>query len=189
MSEIRTFIAVELDAPMRHALAGLQERIRRALGPPIRWVKPEGMHLTLKFLGQTPEDLAPSIADALDAAARRSRPFTIELGEPGGFPNTRRPRVLWAALRGDLDALADLRQNVEEMVSPLGFPTEDRAFRPHLTLGRASGDVRIAPERWEAAELRADAACQAVRQVALMKSDLGPGGPRYSRLHAAALSA
>ena len=55
-------------------------------------------------------------------------------------------------MRGDLDVLADLRQNIEEMVSPLGFPTEDRAFRPHLTLGRASGNVRIAPERWEAAD-------------------------------------
>ena len=187
MTSIRTFIAVELDAPMRDALAGLQEHIRRALDPPMRWVKPEGMHLTLKFLGQTPEDLVPSIADALDAAARRSRPFTIELGEPGGFPNIRRPRVLWAAVRGDLDALADLRQNVEEMVAPLGFPTEDRAFRPHLTLGRASGDVRIAPERWEAADLKADAAGQTVRHVALVKSDLGPGGARYTRLHAAAL--
>ena len=66
MTSIRTFIAVELDASMRDALAGLQERIRRALGPPMRWVKPEGMHLTLKFLGQAPEDLVPSIADALD---------------------------------------------------------------------------------------------------------------------------
>lgn len=187
MTSIRTFIAVELDAPMRDALAGLQERIRRALGPPMRWVKPEGMHLTLKFLGQTPEDLVPSIADALAAAARRSRPFTIDLGNPGGFPNTRRPRVLWAAVRGDLDALADLRQNVEEMVAPLGFPTEDRAFRPHLTLGRAAGDVRIAPERWSAAGLDADPVGQTVRHVALMKSDLGPGGARYTRLHAAAL--
>ncbi len=172
---------------MRDALAALQERIRRALDPSMRWVKPEGMHLTLKFLGQTREDLVPSIADALDAAARRSRPFAIELGEPGGFPNTRRPRVLWAAVRGDLDALADLRQNVEEMVAPLGFPTEDRAFRPHLTLGRAAGDVRIAPERWEAAGLKADPVNRMVTQVALMKSELGPGGARYIRLHAAAL--
>jgi len=187
VSQVRTFIAVELDAPMRDALAGLQERIRRALGPPMRWVKPEGMHLTLKFLGRTPEDLLPSIADALAAAARRSRPFAIELDEPGGFPNTRRPRVLWAAVRGDLDALADLRQNVEEMIAPLGFPTEDRAFRPHLTLGRATGDVRIAPETWAAAELDADTVSQTVREVALMKSDLGPGGARYSRLHSAAL--
>lgn len=189
MSQVRTFIAVEIDAPVRDALAGLQDRIRRALGPPMRWVKPEGMHLTLKFLGQTPEDLVPSIADALDAAARRSRPFTIELGEPGGFPNTRRPRVLWAAVRGDLDALADLRQNVEEMVAPLGFPTEGRAFRPHLTLGRAAGDVRIAPERWEATELKPAAVSQTVHHVALMKSDLGPGGARYTRLHAATLTA
>ena len=86
MSGVRTFIAVELDGPMRDALAALQEHVRRELGPPMRWVKPEGMHLTLKFLGQTPEDLLPSIADALAAAARRSRPFAIELGESGGFP-------------------------------------------------------------------------------------------------------
>ena len=187
MTSIRTFIAVDLDDPVRDALAGLQERIRCELSPSMRWVKPEGMHLTLKFLGQTPEDLVPPIADALDAAARRSRPFTIELGEPGGFPNTRRPRVLWAAVRGDLDALADLRQNVEEMVSPLGFTTEDRAFRPHLTLGRASSDVRIAPERWEASGIKAAAASQTVHQVALMKSDLGLGGARYTRLPAAEL--
>lgn len=188
MTAIRTFIAVDLDDPMRDALAGLQERIRRELSPSMRWVRTEGMHLTLKFLGQAPEGLVPSIADALDAAARRSRPFAIELGEPGGFPDTRRPRVLWAAVRGDLDVLADLRQNVEEMVSPLGFPTEDRAFRPHLTLGRASGNVRIAPERWEAAALKAADVSQTVRHVALMKSDLGPGGARYTRLHAAALN-
>ena len=145
------------------------------------------MHLTLKFLGQTSEDLVPSIADALDTAARRSRPLAIELGESGAFPNIRRPRVLWAAVRGDLDGLADLRQNVEEMIAPLGFPTEERAFRPHLTLGRAAGDVRIDPERWAAVGLQAAAARQTVRQVALMKSDLGPGGARYTRLHAAAL--
>ena len=187
MSGVRTFIAVELDGPMRDALAALQERIRRELGPPMRWVKPEGMHLTLKFLGQTPEDLLSSIADALAAAARRSRPFAIELGEAGGFPTPRRPRVLWAAVRGDLDALADLRQNVEEMIAPLGFPTEQRAFRPHLTLGRAAGEVRIAPERWTAAGIESPAVRQTVRRVVLMKSELGPGGARYSRLHAADL--
>jgi len=187
VSGVRTFVAVELDGPMRDALAALQAQIRRELDPPMRWVKPEGMHLTLKFLGQTREDLVPSIADALTAAARRSRPFTIELGEPGGFPNVRRPRVLWAAVRGDLDALADLRQNVEEMIAPLGFPTEGRAFRPHLTLGRAAGEARIAPERWAAAGLESAAVGQTVGHVALMKSELGPGGARYSRLAAAEL--
>lgn len=191
---LRLFIAVELPADVRAALARLQERLK-ALDRDriVRWTSIEGVHLTLKFLGETPADRLDALEAGLRGAAARSGAFALRMEGVGCFPNTRRPRVVWAGVRGDLATLSALQERVERAIAPLGFPRENRAFSPHLTLGRARQGappaalaalgahmerVASAPERGP--EWR-------VAAVSLMRSDLRPSGAVYTQLAAVAL--
>ncbi len=192
MTMLRTFIAVELDRELLGSLVALQDRLREHVAPrSIRWVRPEGIHLTLKFLGETRPDQVEAVKVALDRAASEVRPFAFTVGGMGCFPNTRRPRVIWVGLYEPSGTLSRLRDAVESHVAPLGFPTEKRPFRPHLTLGRVQryasksevrevGEVIAAGETGTLDEMR-------VGQVSYIKSDLRPGGAVYTTLHRARL--
>ena len=158
----------------------------------VRWVKPEAIHLTLKFLGDTPSEKVGAVKDALAQAAAQVSPFTFAVSGLGCFPNTRRPRVLWVGLQDPTGALARLRDAVEAQVVPLGFPTEARPFRPHLTLGR----VQRHASKSEVIEVGAvvfnsqvgDIGEMAVSSVSYIKSDLQPGGSVYTTLAEASLA-
>ncbi len=115
----------EATAPLRHRVAAVQ------------WVRPEGIHLTLKFLGDAPDDRAAELTAALARAASGARALTLALGGFGVFPDFRRPRIVWVGIAPD-PALEILQHRVEQEFAPLGFPTEARPFRPHATLGRTS---------------------------------------------------
>jgi 2'-5' RNA ligase len=192
MTMLRTFIAVELDKELLGNLVALQDRLREQVAPrSIRWVRPEGIHLTLKFLGETRPDQVEAVKVALDRAASEIRPFAFTVGGMGCFPNTRRPRVMWVGLYEPAGTLSRLRDAVESHVAPLGFPTEKRPFRPHLTLGRVQrhasksevreiGEVIAATEIGTLDEMR-------VERVSYIKSDLRPGGAVYTTLHEAQL--
>jgi RNA 2',3'-cyclic 3'-phosphodiesterase len=187
----RLFVAIDLGEEARRALTGAQEAGRRA-GLPVRWVAPGGAHLTLKFLGSTDRALVGPIGTALGAVAARHRPLSLRTGPPGAFPNPRRPRVLWLGLDGALDRLAALQGDVEDALADLGFPREARAFRPHLTLGRArEGAAWPGPDAFAAAFAGVPkvAAPLPVERIHLMRSELGPGGARYTTLHDAPLGA
>lgn len=153
---LRLFVAVELPDDVRSALAGSIDLLRNAgAGAGLRWVRPEAMHLTLKFLGSTPEEKLPAIEDALDEAARDVAPFVLQLAGFGSFHGGRGEiqhrgtresyhynlRVVWVGVQGDVEALRQLAARVEEHVAPLGFPTEKRAFSAHLTLARVRDDA------------------------------------------------
>lgn len=184
---LRLFVAVELPDPVREALADLQGQLRRRGLEGLRWVRPEGIHLTLKFLGETPADRLEAISVALAEAARSVAPFPLVLGSPGTFGDRRGPRVLWVDVAGDLHPLRRLQERVERAMVALGFPPEERPFSPHLTLAR----VRAPAPRDTAARI-----AQAVRQVrlpplemevrelSLMRSTLLPEGAHYQRLAA-----
>ena len=190
---LRTFIAVELEPEVRDALARVQAKLKR--GAPdgaVKWVNPEGIHLTLKFLGDMPVSKVSKVADAMAAARAGLGAFDLAVEGRGCFPNYRRPRVIWVAAN-DLSGstLTRLQAAVERLVSPLGFPTEEREFSPHLTLGRIARNVSPAAEA-AVGQLVLDTvveriALQRVTAVSLIRSDLRPTGPVYYTLATAVL--
>ncbi|MGD2206022.1 MAG: RNA 2',3'-cyclic phosphodiesterase [Anaerolineae bacterium] len=192
MSTLRTFIAIELDEELREALGQLQDQLHRQVAPrSVRWVRPEGIHLTLKFLGDTPMDKVHEVKTVLAQAAGEVGPFTIIAAELGCFPNTRRPRVLWVGLEELTGKLMQLRDAIEAHVAPLGFPTERRRFHPHLTVGRvhrraSKSEVREIGQMVTTSEI-GTLDEMTVTSVSYIKSDLRPSGAVYTTLFEAAL--
>lgn len=131
---MRTFIAAELG---ENVLAGLTELMAelKPFGRDIRWAKPQGIHLTFKFLGEITPNQIVSIDEALSRAVTACEPCRVKAGTLGGFPDLKRPRVLWVGL-DNIQALENIHRPVERELAQIGFPPEKRAFRPHLTLGR-----------------------------------------------------
>ena len=192
MTTLRTFIAIDLSAEVRASLGGLQDRLRGELGSrSVRWVQPQGIHLTLKFLGDTPQGQLDEIQRALARAAAGVEPFTVSAEGVGCFPNVRQPRVVWVGLQEATGALLRLRNAVESEVAPLGFPTEGRAFQPHLTLGRVQRDASPGEARRVGQVVAATATGRlgemAVSAVSYIKSDLRPTGAVYTTLFEGAL--
>lgn len=184
---LRTFIALELGDDLRTALADLQAQLKRRVAPQaVRWVRPDGIHLTLKFLGDTPPDDVPLIQAALADAASQAAPFVVRAEGLGCFPNPRRPRVVWVGVSEPTGALQALRDGVEAHVAPLGYPTERRRFSPHLTLGRVHRRASTS-EAAEVGQVVRTASVGLVGQlqathVRFIKSDLRPTGAVYTTL-------
>ena len=191
MESVRAFIAIELPDSVKAVLSRLQEDLRRGNQHPVKWVGPEGMHLTLKFLGNVAAPAIPDIASAVSASAEPTTPFELGLGRVGAFPNLRAPRVVWVAVEGETTTLAALQERVERALLPLGFEPEKRAFSAHLTLGRVR--ERASPaDRRRLGEVVASLAIEhparfEVRSISLMRSTLAREGAIYDRLHEAAL--
>ncbi len=191
--QIRTFIAVELDQARRKALGKIQELLKREpAGRYVRWVAPEGIHLTLKFLGGVDSQRMDELQAAVAEACQGIPPFQLTLSGVGAFPNTRRSRVVWVGLVGDVAIAARLADQIEAASAKLGFPREERPFSPHLTLGRIKRDASSSDQQFvgemvtraqvaELGEIKA-------RQVSIMKSDLRPTGSVYTRLYAVELA-
>ena len=181
---IRTFIAVETSPEVRAAAAGLTDRLKRGWrASEVRWVPPENLHLTLRFLGETEETGVAPLTAALDVVTAGTAPCRLTLGPLGAFPDARRPRVLWLGLKGaDTAALRSLQRRIEERVTGLGWEHEGRPFSPHLTLGRIRPGRGADPGAgWTRAAVPELAF--RVDEVVLMRSDLRPDGARYSVLH------
>jgi len=186
VEQIRTFIAIELDEAVVVALGELQSRLRREVRlSQVRWVRPEGIHLTLKFLGDVPADRVGQVGDALRRACDGFGPLSLTLADLGCFPNLRRPRVVWVGVQGDVDALGRLQASVEKHVAPLGFPTEKRRFSPHLTLGRVKRATRSEAQQLGQQIEKMDVGTvgtMTAQAVRLMRSDLKPTGAEYTCL-------
>jgi len=154
----------------------------RAFGQP-RWVRVDGLHLTLRFLGATPDVRQPALAAAIEAAIRGVAPFRVVLSGGGAFPNPTRPRVLWIGIVEGVKALASLAGQLNGLLRPLGWPPEGRPFAPHLTLARADGipgaDVRARRLIEVARDVRLS---WEVDRIVLYKSLLGRGPARYEAL-------
>jgi 2'-5' RNA ligase len=189
----RTFIAIELDEELRDNLGRLQDRLAGQVAPgSVRWVRPEGIHLTLKFLGDTTVDKVEEVKAALTQAAAGVGPFSFAVTGLGCFPNARRPRVVWVGIQELTGTLARLRDSVEDHVAPLGFPTEKRPFSPHLTLGRAHRRASKSEVR-EIGQVVASSTIgivgdQTVTSLSYIRSELTPRGAVYTTLSEAALS-
>ena len=180
---MRLFVAVNLPADVREAVWTAAEPARRG-SPPVRWVGPDGIHVTLKFLGEVADERLDELRQALGRAAAGIRRFTLELAGGGVFPGPSRARVFWAGVVAE-PQLELLQHAVEREIAPLGFATEVRAFHPHVTLGRAErdaapGDLRRAAERITAVGF---AGSVLVETVDLMRSRLSPRGAAYEAVH------
>ena len=184
---LRTFIAIELDETLRIAIGRVQGKFKR-LAPPggVKWVASDSIHLTLKFLGDTPRSRIPQLEAALQAACAAFAPFEFTVEGRGCFPNIHRPRVIWVAVRDKGQALARLQQDVEKCVAPLGWPTEERGFSPHLTVGRVAkgADRATETEIGQIVERSVveQIGVQRVTAVSLIQSDLRPTGAVYTEL-------
>jgi len=185
---VRTFVAVETGAEVRRAAVELIEQLRAA-GADVKWVAPENLHLTLKFLGDVALTETARICDALARAAAEVEPFEFELAGAGAFPNTSRPRTIWLGATGDDRPIRALVDCVEKRLQKLGFRREGRRFQTHLTLGRLR---RPGPEVRQLGELLKEladypAGKTRVSEVVLFSSQLTPAGPIYAPLGRARL--
>lgn len=176
---MRLFVALNLPAAERQRIHESTRRLREG-GFPVRWVAPEQIHLTMKFLGHVADARAGEIERAVRDSARGVRPFELRVGGVGGFPNLRNPRVVWLGVE-PAPEMESLYGELEDQLDALSFDRETRAFHPHLTLGRAQSDAR-------AAALRGlDATCAEigyrsvvpVRTLDLMESHLKRSGAEY----------
>jgi RNA 2',3'-cyclic 3'-phosphodiesterase len=173
---VRTFVAVFPPPEVRKALVGAARELP-VVGE-VRWVRPENVHLTLKFLGDVLEDLPGRVAEVLEPVRERHKPFEAEPAGFGAFPSARRARILWAGIGEGSEPLRALAEDVEASLEPLGFEREDRVYMPHLTLGRA----RRRPVVLEAVESPSTVPGFSVRHVELVQSVRGDAGVTYSTL-------
>lgn len=184
---MRAFIAIHLPDDVKEYLGNLTDKLAETVPPrAVRWVRPDRMHLTLRFLGDTDVGLLPAIKGALDETAAQHPPFILQLHGFGCFPNCRRPRVLWAGVNGNLAQAASLKETLDTSLAPLGWEAEDRPFRPHLTLGRVNDARLLASQKWPVAIKSLAIPAQAIH---LIESELTPQGPIYTDLHSSALQA
>lgn len=165
---------------------GEAARALRERSFPVRWVPPENVHLTLKFLGEVPDERVPDLAPAVDGVAAGLAAFDMVITDFGAFPSLRRPQVVWVGVELS-PTLGALQMGIEDAMARLGFPKEKRPFHPHLTLGRAHKRASAADFRGlaELVEQLAYSDSFRVGSVDVMKSRLAPSGAQYEVVHSA----
>jgi 2'-5' RNA ligase len=179
---LRCFVAIEIPEQIKSFLGEIEERLKKYRAD-IRWVKPENIHLTLKFMGNTEEANIKKISLVIDEVCHRYHPFCFKVKGIGAFPNKRTPRVLWTGIENN-DKLRSLQRDIEDGLTSAGFKKEEKGFSAHITLGRFKSlrgkDVLfnnikdLEDKEFGSVDVRA---------VSLMKSDLHPDGARYTRIY------
>jgi 2'-5' RNA ligase len=183
---IRSFIAIELPEAVKTGLQQLQTELTLPQYSFVKCVAPEGMHLTLKFLGNISAQKVTDITGVMEQASQGVSPFQLQITEVGAFPNLKRPRVLWVGIKGEVDKLVGWQQRLDNGLVPLGFVKEARPFTPHLTLARlrencSPGDILHFGEMVASSHVEVDYKFT-VTSLNLMRSQLFPSGAVYSRL-------
>jgi 2'-5' RNA ligase len=187
----RLFVAIPIPSPLRDAVTALVDGVRSAGDPAVRdvrWVRLDGLHLTVRFLGPTEEEHVADVAAAVDQTARRLAPFEVVIAGGGAFPSVARPRALWLGVAEGVNELAAAAVALDDALAEVGWPRDERPYRAHLTLARSDG-VRAGP----AVARRLIDAAAAVREpfraesLVLFESISGGGPARYVRLHEASL--
>ena len=144
-SRVRVFVAVELSDPVKAEMGKLIAAIDALELRGVRTVRAEGLHLTLRFLGDVDSDVVPSIISAMETAAAESAPFELSLAGTGAFPNTATPRTLWVGMKGDLDRLVTLQRGVQSALETAGFGRSSERFSPHVTIARSPRPRTVHP--------------------------------------------
>jgi 2'-5' RNA ligase len=185
---MRTFIAIELPQRITAALENVQKTLKSSKLK-IRWVQPENIHLTLKFLGDTPPEAVDPINRTLSESVRGYDPISLSAKGSGAFPGLKNPRVIWVGLSGQISQLKALQQTLEENLTSLGYEKEKRTFKGHLTLGRIKGavdPVKLNAALNEVMAFRTESFL--VDRIFLFQSDLKPTGPIYTKIASAILA-
>ena len=185
MEQMRSFIAIELPDDLKVKLTQLEAQLKSGEPSGVRWVDPNSIHLTLKFLGDITMGRIGEITMAMEKAARAVSPFHLDVKNLGVFPNLKRVQVVWVGMSGEVAQLEHLQRSIESNLACLGFAPERRPFMAHLTLVRlgrqTSLDERqrfgqlIAGTRFEAGTIKVDA-------ISLMQSELTRAGAVHSQI-------
>lgn len=192
MNQLRAFIAIDLPQPIQEAIEKQTSRLRQAAGDGlVRWIPPQNIHLTLKFLGNIAASHMDFLKQLLHQTADSHQPFDVQIGGIGSFPNSKLPRVLWAGVHAPAD-LASLQKTIEAGAARLGYEKEARPFSPHLTLGRVrqgidSRDLQKISSALNGIQI-GNIGSARVDAVHLYKSELRPEGSLYTKLFSAPLS-
>jgi 2'-5' RNA ligase len=188
MPSIRSFVAIELSPDTKAQIVKIQNELKASTAD-IRWVRTEGMHLTLKFLGGIQEEKIPEIADILTHCSDETGSFNLTIHSLGAFPNGTNPKVIWIGVEDESGRLETLQQTIEKGLAAIGFKEEKRAFTPHLTLGRLkSPKGRREVGHLIEASRECDCGTSVVKEICLFKSDLKPSGAVYTKLKTFSLS-
>lgn len=175
---MRLFVAVDVPETLKDAIQRQVVDALRSAVPGAGWTRPEGRHLTLKFLGEVDPDRLPAIEEALGAEVGGHEPFRAAFDRVGGFPSLRRPRVLWVGIAQGAEPMASLAGSVDAACASLGFQPEGRPFRGHLTLAR----FKVPKPLDDLPPVDVPAESFEVGEVVLFQSQLHPKGARYTAL-------
>ena len=186
MEQMRSFIAIELPDDLKVKLAQLEAQLKSGEPSGVRWVDPNSIHLTLKFLGDIAMGRIGEITMAMEKAARAVSPFHLDVKNLGVFPNLKRVQVVWVGMSGEVAQLEQLQHSIESNLARLGFAPERRPFMAHLTLGRL-GRLASLDERQRFGQLITEtkfAANHSIKgdSISLMRSQLTREGAIYSRI-------
>jgi 2'-5' RNA ligase len=191
MSVIRAFIAIDLSIDIQHRLDDVQRDYKAQLSNiPIRWVAASNIHLTLKFLGDVSLSNLNILTDMIQTEISSHHQFDISVGGSGAFPNNRQPRVIWIGVEAPPE-LATIQNGIETTTARLGYTREERAFSPHLTLGRISRNVNSQDMKLISKALESTRVgflgVTCVDKVHLYRSDLQPTGAVYTQIFSSSL--
>lgn len=176
---MRAFIAAEIDDAIRAQLSAVRDSgfLQESV---VRWVHPDRMHLTLKFLGEIDPDSVADVTKALEHASEGVAPFVLEFASLGFFPDAKRPRVFWAGIEDCDKILKKVHNRLEAELAKLKFEEDRKPFRPHLTLARIKGKLSGSTDLGDRQQMNFGK--QTVRALTLFKSVLRPQGPIYTPL-------
>lgn len=189
MEYIRLFIAVNLSKELVDKIKEIQKALIHS-GEGIKWVPPENVHITLKFLGAIPIDKVLSIANAVKTISAKQKVFSINIKELGCFPGRKNPKIIWIGIREEKKNMVNLARQIDNEMGKLGFPKEERDFKAHLTIGR----VKRLKDK-QALNAAFDKFCNCdfgkmeVKYISLIQSQLGREGPKYTTLYKYMLNA
>ena len=185
-TNIRSFIAIELPDELKRGLKVFQDRLKLPKYNFVKWVAVDGIHMTLKFLGNITLKQTDEVKSSLASIAQFQQKFALKTANIGAFPDTQRIRILWLGLEGDISKLIELQQTLDSSFLRQGFKSEKRPFIPHLTLARVKQNCHL-NERREFGELIEGAKYEPiyyfeVDKISIMRSHLLPGGAVYSKI-------
>ena len=183
---MRLFVAIELSDRVRSALAGVQAALGATFSG-IRWIPPDRMHLTLKFLGEVTDRDVDDVAQAVRGVAEKSKGFEMQIAGAGCFPKQGAVRIVWAGVQEESGTLIESAKQLDESLHPLGFPQELRPFSPHLTLARLRHDDSGDALRAAAENYAYPSVTQSVSKMILISSVLSKKGPSYAPICSARL--
>ncbi|HPZ10553.1 MAG TPA: RNA 2',3'-cyclic phosphodiesterase [Candidatus Eremiobacteraeota bacterium] len=181
VNKIRLFIAVNLNDKLKEQIGRIIYKLKNK-DSAIKWVENSNLHITLKFLGEIPEEKIETIKNSLENLIAKYRKFSFKLSRLDVFPNVKSPRVIWLGISEGKDSLIEMNNRIEEEMEKVGFAREDKNFKGHITLGRVKKFKKIYNIEKLLEIETGDLEVQEVKHIELMKSTLHPSGPVYESL-------